>query len=104
MSHKMARKIPGVLSREELMAAQLKAKLHKEKFRLKVENEIAEREQGIQTTTTRKIEYRCHYPREQDIDMRLRFEKVEITTTKTIRNGCIKTDTKEKILETTIPS
>ena len=84
MSHKISRKVPGKLSREELAAAQLKAKKRNEERRLKTENEMTMRRIGEQKRTTTKIEYKCHYPTGQNINERLRFEKVEITTTTTL--------------------
>ena len=67
MSRKIqVKKIPGVLSREELAAAQLKAKKRREEHRLKVEKDMAEKApKGLfwrvpeyTESTSTKIEYR----------------------------------------------
>jgi len=87
----MSRKIPGVLSREELAAAQLKTKLHKEKFRLKVEKEMAEKApKGLfckvpeyTESTSTKFEYR----ETSDWMGKCRREKFEIITTTTWRHN-----------------
>ena len=98
-----------VLSREELAAGQLKTKLHKEKFRLKVEKEMTERApKGLfwrvpeyTESTSTKFEYRVT----SDFWGNFLKEKFEIITTTTWRhNGderyvVFKTEEREKKLK-----
>jgi len=99
----MSRKIPGVLSREELMAAQLKAKERGMQMRLKIEKEMETQhvthvpvkvqlhqfcqDQPLEReVVTKKIEYKRYY-----VDHGYIFEKVEITTINSFRHngdGC----------------
>jgi len=99
----MSRKIPGVLSKEELAAAQLKAKKHKEELRLKVENQMMTQpsthvpvkvqlhqfcqDQPLEReVVTKKIEHKRYH-----VDHGYIFEKVEITTINSFRHngdGC----------------
>ena len=106
----MSSKIPGILSREEKVAGQLKAKKRNEEFRLKVEKEMTERApKGLfwrvpeyNETTTTEIKYRCvKYKDAEDVF----FEKIKFVTFTTWRhNGdeqyvFVKKERKQKVLE-----
>jgi hypothetical protein len=90
----MSRKIPGVLSREELVAVQLKAKERGIQMRLKIEKEMVEKEKGLfwrvpeyTERTSTKFEYRETSGETSDGMGNSRREKFEIITTTTWRHN-----------------